>query len=381
MDNPLYGRSYWSIPSRSRPRSSYAPSVREIPVQYVGSEEKQSREPNSAVKIQKVFRAFLVRKSVKKIKEIRGEVEEIEKRISTGDNIDLIARDSQERLKLNEMLMSLLFRLDSVRGVDSGVRDCRKAVIKKAIALQEFLDAAFSSNNSRNDQNGEDENVVEAVDEQNQSAQVECTEEDGERTEAFDEKETVENQNEVGDEETVENQDDDGEAREVVEECDDVMPSVSNGPAPEENVGTSQSESEADSSANPEEDENSSPKQENNAAGAGEVEENVKESGGEGEVEENVQQSGGEGARDENSKNKELLERMMEDHGRMMEMMAQLFERNEMQTRLLSALSHRVEQLEKAFMRERLRRKKKKNAAGAADGCETSRDNKKCGKR
>lgn len=368
MDNPLYGRSYWSIPSRSRPRSSYAPSVREIPVQYVDLEEKQPRESNSAVKIQKVFRAFLVRKSVKKIKEIRGEVEEIEKRISTGDTIDLIARDSQERLKLNEMLMSLLFRLDSVRGVDSGVRDCRKAVIKKAIALQEFLDAAFSSNNSRNDQNGEEENVVEAVDEQNQSAQVECTEEDGERTEAFDEKETVENQNDVGDEETFENQDDDGEAREVVEECDDVMPSVSNGPAPEENVGTSQSESEADSSANPEEDENSSPKQENNAAGAGEVEENVK-------------QSGGEGARDENSKNKELLERMMEDHGRMMEMMAQLFERNEMQTRLLSALSHRVEQLEKAFMRERLRRKKKKNAAGAADGCETSRDNKKCGKR
>lgn len=356
------------MPSGSRPRSSSSPSVREIPVQYVGSEEKQPSRSNSAVKIQKVFRAFLVRKSVKKIKEIRGEVEEIEKRISTGDTIDLIARDSQERLKLNEMLMSLLFRLDSIRGVDSGVRDCRKAVIKKAIALQEFLDAAFSSNNSRNNQNGEDENVVEAVDDQNQSAQVELTEEDGERTETFDEKETVENQNEVGDEEIVENQNEDGETREVVEGYDDVMPLVNNGPAPEENVGTSQTESQADSSENSDEDENSSPKEENSAAGAGEVEENVK-------------QSGGEGARDEDSKNKELLKRMMEDNERMMELMAQLFERNEMQTRLLSALSRRVEQLEKAFMRERLRRKKKKNAAGAADGCETSPDNKKCGKR
>ena len=39
------------------------------------------------------------------------------------------------------MLMRLLFRLDSVKGVDSGVRDCRKSVIKRAIALQEFLDS------------------------------------------------------------------------------------------------------------------------------------------------------------------------------------------------------------------------------------------------
>lgn len=368
MDNPFHGRSYWNLLSRSRPRSPYAPSVREIPVQYVGSEEKQPSRSNSAVKIQKVFRAFLVRKSVKKIKEIRGEVEEIEKQISTGETIDLIARDSQERLKFNEMLMSLLFRLDSIRGVDSGVRDCRKAVIKKAIALQEFLDAAFSSNNSRNDQNGEDENVVGAVDEQNPSAEVECTEEDGERTEALDEKETVENQNEVGDEENVENQNDDGEAQKVVEDYDDVMPSVSNGPEPEENVETGQTESQADSSANPEEDENSSRKQENNSVESGEVEENVK-------------QSGGEGARDVNLKNKELLERMMEDNERMMELMEQLFERNEMQTRLLSALSQRVDQLERAFVRERLRRKKKRNAAGTVDGCETSSDNKKCGKR
>lgn len=368
MDNPFYGSSNWNLPSRSRPRSAYAPSVREIPVQYVGSDEKQPSRSNSAVKIQKVFRAFLVRKSVKKIQEIRGEVEEIEKRISTGEAIDLIARDSRERLKFNEMLMSLLFRLDSIRGVDSGVRDYRKAVIKKAIALQEFLDAAFSPNNIRNDPNGENENVMEAVDEQNQSAQVECTEEDGERTEALDEKETFENQNEVGDEEIVEIQNDDGEAREVVEVYDDVVPSVSNGPEPDEKVGASQTESQGDSSANPEDDENSSPKQENNAVEAGEVKENVK-------------QSGGEGARDENSKNKELLERMIADNERMMELMAQLFERNETQTRLLSALSQRVEQLERAFMLQRLRRKKKRNAVGAVGGCETSLDDKKCGKK
>ena len=50
-------------------------------------------------------------------------------------------KDPKERLRVNEMLMSLLFRLDSVRGIDLGVRDCRKSVIKRAIALQEFLDS------------------------------------------------------------------------------------------------------------------------------------------------------------------------------------------------------------------------------------------------
>ena len=47
----------------------------------------------------------------------------------------------KERLRVNEMLMSLLFWLDSVRSVDLGVRDCQKSVIKREIALQEFLDS------------------------------------------------------------------------------------------------------------------------------------------------------------------------------------------------------------------------------------------------
>ena len=42
---------------------------------------------------------------------------------------------------MNETLMSLLFKLDLVRGFDSGVRDCPKSVIKRAIVLQEFLDS------------------------------------------------------------------------------------------------------------------------------------------------------------------------------------------------------------------------------------------------
>lgn len=64
-------------------------------------------------------------------------------------------------------------------------------------------------------------------------------------------------------------------------------------------------------------------------------------------------------------RNKELLEKMMEDNQTMMGLMAKLFERNERQTRLLGSLSQRVEQLERAFVCEKLRKKKKKRKAGA----------------
>ena len=78
---------------------------------------------------------------MKKIAAIRREVDEVERRILREEALESMKKDLKERLRVNEMLMRLLFRLDSVRGVDSGVRDCRKSVIKRAIALQEFLDS------------------------------------------------------------------------------------------------------------------------------------------------------------------------------------------------------------------------------------------------
>ena len=76
-----------------------------------------------------------MRKSVKKIATIRREVDEVERRISREEALELMKKDPKERLRVNELLMSLLFRLDSVRGIDSGVRVCQKSVIKRAIAL------------------------------------------------------------------------------------------------------------------------------------------------------------------------------------------------------------------------------------------------------
>ena len=82
-----------------------------------------------------------MRKSVKKITTIKREVDEVERQISREEALESMKKDPKERLRVNEMLMSLLFRLDLVRGIDLGVRDCRKSVIKRAIALQEFLDS------------------------------------------------------------------------------------------------------------------------------------------------------------------------------------------------------------------------------------------------
>ena len=78
---------------------------------------------------------------MKKIAAIRREVDEVERQILREKALESMKKDPKKRLRLNETLMSLLFRLDSVRGVSSGVRNCRKSVIKRAIALQEFLDS------------------------------------------------------------------------------------------------------------------------------------------------------------------------------------------------------------------------------------------------
>ncbi|XP_047968491.1 BAG family molecular chaperone regulator 5, mitochondrial-like [Salvia hispanica] len=118
---------------------SAAPKVVRIPVQFGGSERLDRTE--SAVKIQKVFRGFLARKSLRKVKDVKMEVDEIEERLRRRETMELVKTDAKERLRMSESLMSLLLKLDSIRGVDLGVRGCRKAVIRKAIGLQERIDA------------------------------------------------------------------------------------------------------------------------------------------------------------------------------------------------------------------------------------------------
>ncbi|KAA8528939.1 hypothetical protein F0562_033573 [Nyssa sinensis] len=122
MDGHFF-RSYWNQPSRP----SNSPSFRGIPVQ-----PAQRKTTTSSPKVVSVPVHFVGSETTRSAAALK---------IQKGDTVDLIRWDAKERLRVNESLMALLFKLDSVRGVDSGVRDCRKAVIKKAIALQERVDA------------------------------------------------------------------------------------------------------------------------------------------------------------------------------------------------------------------------------------------------
>ncbi|PWA80756.1 hypothetical protein CTI12_AA159960 [Artemisia annua] len=55
-----------------------------------------------------------------------------------------------------------------------------------------------------------------------------------------------------------------------------------------------------------------------------------------------------------------VMEKLMCDSAKMMKLMIQISKRNKMQTWLINSLSRRVEHVEKAFMNDKLRRKKKK---------------------
>ncbi|CAI9761693.1 unnamed protein product [Fraxinus pennsylvanica] len=303
MDSPFFGsrRFQSKLPSDQKIRRQVA----QIPVQSVGSESKTW----SALKIQKKFRGFLVRKSVKRIKAIKIQVDEIEGMLLKSEVVELVRKDARERMRMNEGLMALLLKLDSIPGVDSGVRDCRKAVIRRAIALQERIDAIASVNLVSSGEN---------------------TDED----EAFKEPVTLEIMNSAED-----------------NSSDGMMDLVENNSVKFEDSEKLDSAEFRNSSV----EESLIEKNEQKNDDWVEVECSGKEKVGSRIV-----------TRDENKRNCEVLERMMEDNKKMMRLMTQLFERNEMQTSMLSDLTHRVGQLEKAFTCDRLSRMKKKKKLAAS---------------
>ncbi|GAB4839733.1 hypothetical protein Ancab_020443 [Ancistrocladus abbreviatus] len=167
MDGPFFGSS-WNdyaqpssyhhlpnlrgIPVKASTISASKPKVVSIPVHFVGSvtptsksTSRSSSESESALKVQKAWRGLRVRKNMKKILVISKEVDEIEKKILARETVELIQSSEKERLKVNEMLMALLIRLDSIGGVDVGVRDCRKALIRRTIMLQEKVDSIIAT--------------------------------------------------------------------------------------------------------------------------------------------------------------------------------------------------------------------------------------------
>jgi len=217
-----------------------------------------------------------------------------------------LKREQRERVRVSETIMNLLLKLDSVRVLHySGLRECRKSLINKAIALQEMLDQMAVPNSD------------ECVGEENYLVK----EEEGNGIE------TLRN----------------GEVEKEKDMCME-----------EENIGLGTSfvvEKEGEIKCEEQEE-----GEEIEALNNEDVEEEDSE-GGRGFVGEKylVKEKDGEG-----KKRELLLEKMVEDNQKMMEMMVQLFQRNEMQTTLLASLKQRVEPLERALACDKLRRKKKR---------------------
>ncbi|KAK1365618.1 BAG domain-containing protein [Heracleum sosnowskyi] len=318
MASPFFS-SYWNQPSESRYSPSCiplkrkpeiaSPKVISIPVHFVASENNRVNSglnrSGSALKIQK---------------------------------------DSKERLRINETLMALLFKLDSVRGIDSGVRELRKGVIRKAIALQEKVDAlVMLPPDSIKSDGGEivvdhpirgDEMPIEisppavSIDEMPtenvvDSIKSECGE-------------IMEDHPICDDEVPIENEaesmdllnDDQEEGNCVVKEC---------------NTMNSKTEIQK-------EDED----MDDCCKGVQQAEE--EEETWDGDNEKMMREEAG-----EKKSNEELQTQMIR-------MMSELVEKNEMQTRMINSLTHRVGQLEKALLCDKLRRtnKKKKRQHDAA---------------
>ncbi|KAM3322483.1 hypothetical protein P3S67_003634 [Capsicum chacoense] len=344
MDSPFYG-NYWSQPARPRYSSNMrgipvesvrqkpaavkpAAKVVQIPVQFVGSDTERAvlRRPEpdrsgSALRIQKVFRGFLVRKCVKRIKTIKKEVEDVERKLLRRETAELICRDERERLRVNETLMSLLLKLDSVRGVDFGVRELRKAVIRKAISLQEMVDSIVSEANQIP---AEEENRCNDSDELSESANQtgDITDPTGNRAEEY------------------------GKSTNQSENCDLIEQSVD-----VENPAATPGEGEH--AVVP------SVKEETDCP-MGECMEGSVIEGVDDEDEAKQRRVDGE---EESRRNRELLEKMVEKNEKMMRIMNELCQRNEMQTRMLNSLTQRVDQLEKTFTCDRLKKKKKRHPA------------------
>ncbi|KAK4265076.1 hypothetical protein QN277_026175 [Acacia crassicarpa] len=414
MSSPFF-RSNWGMPSSSsshskpsirgipvaaqKPKAS--PKVVSIPVHFVRSERSRS---DSALKIQKALRGFLVRKSLKKIAAISNEVNHIERRILDHETIDLIRRDSKERLRISETLMNLLLRLDSVTSVDFGVRGCRKSVIKKAISLQEKLDLIASAPDSHAQGHGGVEveaNTTVVPQEVNSDLHDEAGDNGSGRSEGISEFQSL-----VKQDDEVMAVDSASELRENVEAMPVSVPSevVSDSEILQDNSGQEASmvtgnpplenETMMEAKETPKDQflhEGTSLAGEQSGTCATAETASIEEEKGinslpgierrETVARESEEAVRNERRREERNRDGELLQRMIEENERMMGLMAELFERNEIQTRLLSSLSGRVQKLEKAFACEKIRKKKKRDAASATDGSDKLPDNKKCDKK
>ncbi|GMJ14132.1 BCL-2-associated athanogene 5 [Hibiscus trionum] len=95
---------------------------------------------SAAVKIQSVHRARVIRNLYKQISSVNSEANHLQHLIQQQETVDSIRNDEKEKLRINETLMGLLLKLDSVPGVDPTVREARRKLSRRIVGLQEIVD-------------------------------------------------------------------------------------------------------------------------------------------------------------------------------------------------------------------------------------------------
>lgn len=140
----------------------------------------QPSESAAAVAIQSAYRAHLIRTLVRKISAVSSEADHLQRLIQRQETVDAIRSDDREKLKMNEALMALLLKLDSVPGLDPAVRDLRRSVSRRIVGLQEILDSVSDTRTDGWD--GFLRNWDKAIDEMEEEV---CKERGGDEMERF----------------------------------------------------------------------------------------------------------------------------------------------------------------------------------------------------
>ncbi|XP_066335364.1 uncharacterized protein [Miscanthus floridulus] len=89
----------------------------------------------AVVRMQAAARGFLARKSVRAVREVAHEAEQVRKKMAS--EAEALVTDPRARVAVGEALMRMLLRLDAVRGA----RDYRRRVTKGVLVLQDAVDA------------------------------------------------------------------------------------------------------------------------------------------------------------------------------------------------------------------------------------------------
>ncbi|KFK43470.1 hypothetical protein AALP_AA1G129300 [Arabis alpina] len=122
------------------------PSTKHIPIQIPSPATKSTVHTNpsaaaAAARIQSGYRSSKIRNLYKTIASVNREANRVQSMIQRQETVDAIRSDEKERLRMNETLMSLLLKLDSVPGLDPAIREARRKVSRRIVGMQEILDS------------------------------------------------------------------------------------------------------------------------------------------------------------------------------------------------------------------------------------------------